>query len=139
MLDEYRKADGIQDRDERVRRKDDLALMLGYFSLGRCISRAALAFSGDEGSLVALSIMIREHPKRSDALLLAAAGRIEMPVHAHYRVFEAIHSLAKADLIERSHIQPLRDLLTGYRAKLEPEHHGGIGAAPQALRDTQPN
>jgi hypothetical protein len=81
---QYRKADGIPDEAERLRVKDNLTLKLGYFAIGRQLSRQALAAVPEEGYVVALAVMAKEKPERDDAALLAQAGAIYMPPHARF-------------------------------------------------------
>jgi hypothetical protein len=135
LAGQYRKADGIPDEAERLRVKDDLTLKLGYFALGRQLSRQALAAVPEEGYVVALAVVAKEKPERGDATLLAQAGAIYMPPHARYRVMEGISSLAQNGLVTHDALQELRELLNSYKKDMGPEHSGRVGGVLALLRD----
>lgn len=135
LAEDYRKADGILGEPARLSAKDALALKLGYFALGRQLSRQALATVPEEGYVVALALMAKEHPESGDAALLAKAGHIHMPPHARYRVMEGIASLAESGHVQHEDLQDLRGLLNYYKSDMGPEHASRVSGVLGILRD----
>lgn len=122
---EYRRAERIAKEDDRVRRKDDIALAMAYFSLGAGLSREAMASLPDEGYLAALAKLVQISPERKDGPLIVKSASVDSPPHARYQVMSAIRTLSEMQCLPED-LQPIRDMLRRFRDDMGPDHHKQI-------------
>lgn len=135
LATQYRSANAIQDRDARVREKDDVGRALTYFALGADMSREAIASVGDEAYLVALAGMARAAPRSGDAALLVTASRVHAHPHAHYQVTAAIKKLVESKLVRHEDLQGLLKMLGDFRSASEPKDHAHLDATSALLQN----
>jgi len=137
LAEAYRRAERIEDEASRVRRKDDIALAMAYFSMGSGLSREAIASIRDEGYLAALAKLVQTAPERKDARLLVKAATVDAPPHARYQVMFAVEKLSAAGCLSTDDFQSLRDMLRHFRKDMGPKHHGRMDATMVVLRQGQ--
>lgn len=135
LATKYRSANGIEDRDTRIREKDDIGRALSYFALGAHLSRDAIASIPDEAYLVALAGMTTVAPMPGDAALLIAASRVHANPHAHYQVTAAVGRLAESSYIRHDDLQGLLKMLSEFRGASDPKDHGHLNAMAAMLQN----